>query len=132
MRVLAHDEVGVERDRLTGCRQVVESAHGHVDFVAHAADADQHRRRMLGGEPPSQPADQTSLPFFIRRSSVANAPSRPPCAWQVAEASAGAASAIGPPSSGSRRLTMCCTCSFFAWPWPTTACLTCGAVFPAT
>ena len=37
-----------------------------------------------------------------------------------------------PPAGCSRRFTISCTCSFFAWPLPTTACFTCSAVYSET
>src|SRR5450631_259989 len=55
-----------------------------------------------------------------------------PCAWQIAHANASAASADGAAGSASRRITIACTCSLAALPWPTTACLTCNAVYSET
>ena len=42
------------------------------------------------------------------------------CAWVMAQASASAASACSTPQVGSSRRTIACTCSFCAWPTPTT------------
>ena len=56
-------------------------------------------------------------------------PLPPPCAWQIAQASASAASGPERRRDSSRRLTISCTCSFRAWPLPTTACFTCSAVY---
>ena len=36
------------------------------------------------------------------------------------------------PLSFNKRFTIACTCSFLAWPLPTTACFTCNAVYSAT
>src|SRR5229473_4468186 len=132
VRILAHDEVREQAQRLAGCRQLVERAHRHIELVGDAADIDQHLRRVLRGEPPGEPADQTSLPFRTRKPFVESAPSLLPWAWQIAQASASAASGAGSPGSASRRRTMCCTCLFLAWPLPTTDCLTCSAVYSAT
>jgi hypothetical protein len=48
--VLAHHEVGQQRDRLAEGGQVVEGAHGHADFIAHAMAIDQHVGRVLEAE----------------------------------------------------------------------------------
>ena len=40
------------------------------------------------------------------------------------EANASAASGLGAPDNFSNRFTISCTCCFFAWPLPTTACFT--------
>ena len=53
-------------------------------------------------------------------------------AWQIAQARASAASDEGLAVSASSRSTMWQTCSLAALPWPTTACLTCKAVYSAT
>src|SRR5581483_4288035 len=132
VRVLAHHEVREQADGLAICRQRVEGAHRHVDFVGDAADIDQHLRRVLRREPPGEAADQTSLPLRMRSPRMARRPSCAPCAWQMAQASASAASGVGSPGSASSRRTMCCTCSFAAWPLPTTDCFTCSAVYSAT
>src|SRR5688572_14633559 len=130
VRVLAHHEVRKKADRLAARRQAVERAHRHVDLVGHAADVDQHLRRLLGDQAAGKPADQTRRPLFIFNPWWT--PRRWPCAWQIAHASASAASGAGSPGSASRRFTMCCTCSLAAWPLPTTDCLTCSAVYSAT
>src|SRR5439155_1637942 len=112
-----------------GPRQLVEGAHRHVELVGDAADVHQHLRRVLRGEPPSESADQTSLPLSTRKPFVESAPSLEPWAWQIAQASASAASGAGSPGRACRRRTMCCTCRFPAWPLPTTDCLTWSAVY---
>src|SRR6185503_9904170 len=132
MRVLAHQQVGVQRHAVAGRGQVEEGAHRHVDLVAHAADFEQHLGRILGNELAGKTTDQTKRPFFTLKFFVSTLPNRPPCAWQIAQASASAASGLGSPGSASSLFTMCCTCSFLAWPLPTTACLTCSAVYSAT
>ncbi len=72
--------------------------------------------------------------FFrqIRRQRANAANASPLCAWQIATPSASAASVPGKPDNFSSRCTMSCTCAFCALPWPTTACLTCRAVYSAT
>ncbi len=55
-----------------------------------------------------------------------------PWAWQIAQASASAASADGAAGSDRSRITIACTCSLAALPCPTTACLTCRAVYSET
>src|SRR5947207_121595 len=132
VRVLAHHEMREQAHGLAGRRQLVEGAHRHVELVGDAADVHQHLRRVLRREPPGQPADQTSLPLRTRKPFVESAPSLPPWAWQIAQASASAASGAGSPGRASRRRTMCCTCRFLAWPLPTTDCLTWSAVYSAT
>src|SRR5471032_1435499 len=123
----------VKGDLTARRRQLIESAHRHVDFVADAVHVDDHLRRVPCDEFAADPADQTSLPRFMRNPAVASLPSPcPPCAWQIAHASASAASGLGSPVSFSRRLTMSCTCSLAAWALPTTACFTCNAVYSAT
>src|SRR3990170_4144499 len=130
MRVFPHHQVGVEADGLAARRQAVEGAHRHVELVGHAADVDQHLRRLLARQLPRQSTDQTRRPFFMRKPEWI--PRRCPCAWQMAQASASAASGAGSPGSRSRRFTMCWTCSLAAWPLPTTDCLTCSAVYSDT
>src|SRR2546421_5444176 len=133
MRILAHDEVREQGDRLAGRGQVVESAHRHLDFVADSARFHQDLRRVFLEKDAGEPPDHTSLPLFTRNPRVGIAPRPcPPCAWQMAQASASAASAGGAPASPSSRFTISCTCPFFAWPLPTTACLTWRAVYSAT
>src|ERR1041384_4956305 len=127
VRILAHDEMRVERHRIAGRGQAVEGAHRHVDLVANARDVDEHLRRILGHQPSAQPPDHPSLPLLRRRPLVEIEPSCAPCAWQMAQASASAASGEGSPGSASRRRTMCWTCSLRAWPLPTTDCFTCTA-----
>ena len=57
----------------------------------------------------------------------------PPCAWQIAQASASAASGDGAPGRSSRRAHHLLHLLLRrALPWPTTACLTCRAVYSAT
>src|SRR5258706_2037935 len=132
MRILAHDEVREEGYRCAGGWQRIKGAHRHIELIAHAADLHQDLRRVLGGQLAGQMPDQTSLPFRIRNPRSGRSPSLAPCAWQMAQASASAASSEGSPGSSSRRRTMCCTCSLAAWPLPTTDCLTCSAVYSAT
>src|SRR5712671_728946 len=124
--------MGKERHRLAGGWQRIEGAHRHIHVVGDAAHIHQHLRRLLGGELARDAADQTSLPRFILKPFVERLPSFPPCAWQIAQASASAASAAGSPGSASRRFTMCWTCSFLACPLPTTDCFTWSAVYSAT
>src|SRR5574337_983440 len=57
LRVLAHDEVGQQRDLRAQRRQVVEARHRHVDFVADTADVDEHPRRRLARDGAGEPAD---------------------------------------------------------------------------
>src|SRR5262249_53497863 len=47
VRVFAHDEMGIQRDPLADCRQVVERAHRHVDLVAQALHVEHELRRIL-------------------------------------------------------------------------------------
>src|SRR5207244_2402391 len=124
MRVLAHHEVRVKRHRFAVRRQRVEGAHRHVELVGDAGHIDQHLRRMLGSELAREAADQRIRPFLYFKPWL--------CAWQMAQASASAASAEGAPGSASRRRTMYWTCSLAAWPLPTTDCFTCSAVYSDT
>src|SRR5215467_4415799 len=87
---------------------------------------------MLLEDHAGDPSYHASLPRLILNPLVESRPRRPPWAWQIAHASASAASEEGEPVSLSRRFTMCCTCSLLAWPLPTTACLTCSAVYSTT
>ena len=113
-----------------GRRQAVERAHRHVELrsrrrrhrPAPAADACRRACRSAG-----RSSSRRRFTEVLRYSAQPA-----PCAWQMAQASASAASAAGSPGSASRRFTMCCTCSFAAWPLPTTACFTCSAVYSAT
>src|SRR5260221_13888536 len=133
MGIFAHDEVGEQGDALAGRRQVVEGAHRHLDLVADSGRLDQDLRRVFLEEHAGEPPDHTSLPRFTRNPRVGIAPRPwPPCAWQIAQARASAASAEGAPASPSRRFTISCTCSFLAWPLPTTACLTWSAGYSET
>src|SRR3989454_9462831 len=133
MSVLAHDEVREQGDALAGRRQVVERAHRHLDLVADPARFDQDLRRIFLEKRTREPADHTRRPLFTRKPRVASFPSPcPPCAWQMAHASASAESAEGAPASPRSRFTISCTCTFFAWPLPTTACLTWRAVYSET
>ena len=54
------------------------------------------------------------------------------CAWQIATASASAASARRIAAPGSRRRTIICTCAFSAPPVPTTASFTDLAAYSVT
>src|SRR3989440_4505081 len=133
MRILAHDEVGEQGDALAGCGQVVESAHRHLALVAASARFHHDLGRFFLEKEAGGPPDHTSLPLFTRNPRVGIAPRPcPPCAWQMAHASASAASAEGAPASPRSRFTISCTCPFFAWPLPTTACLTWSAVYSET
>src|SRR6266542_4545382 len=133
MRILAHHEVGEQGHALARRGQVVEGAHRHLDLVADAARFHQDLRRVFLQKRSREPADHTRRPLFTRKPRVTSLPSPcPPCAWQMAHASASAASAEGAPASPSSRFTISWTCSFFAWPLPTTACLTWRAVYSAT
>src|SRR5690606_11217583 len=100
--------------RLAGGRQAVEGAHRHVELVGDTAHVDEHLRRMLADEPAGDAPDHTRRPRFMRRPAAEMAPSCAPWAWQIAQASASAASEAGSPGRARRRRTMCCTCSFFA------------------
>src|SRR5690606_11645406 len=74
-----------------------------------------------------------SRPPRTRRPAVAIFPRPcPPCAWAMAQARASAASAEGSPGRDNKRTIMACTCSLAALPCPTTACLTCSAVYSET
>ena len=113
MRILAHQQMGVQRDLRAGRGQLVEGAHRHVDLVADALHVDQHLRRMLlengartGGRSHEPPVAHPNT----RRWQALPRPC-PPCAWQIAHASASAASALGSPGSCSSRRTISCTCS---------------------
>src|SRR6185436_11088587 len=130
MRVLAHHEMRMQRHGLAGGGKVVERAHRHVDLVADAGHIEQHLRGIFGYEGARKTTDHLDRPR--RYPFTEKSPSLPPCAWQIAQASASAASGLGSPGSASSLRTMCCTCSFFAWPLPTTACFTWSAVYSAT
>src|SRR5258706_15983775 len=132
MRVLAHHEMREQGHVLPGHGQVVEGAHRHLDFVADSARLDQDLRRIFFEEHARQSADHTSLPRFTRKPRVESLPRRPPWAWQIAQASASAASQEGTPASLRSRVTMCCTCSLVGWPLPATACLPGGTGAPGT
>src|SRR5688572_20060341 len=137
--IFAHHEMREQRDLFARPRQRIEGAHRHVDLVAHAVagdddlreallqqdalDAPDHRRpsRLAAGS-------MRMRPERTRRPRAGIAP-RPPCAWQIAQARASAASGPGRPGSCSRRRTISCTCSLRAWPCPTTACFTWSAVY---
>ena len=94
VRVLAHDEMREQRHVRPGRRQLVERAHRHVELVAHAMHVDHDLRRLLRDELAGEPPDHTSLPWCTRKPAVATRPRPcPPCAWQIAQASASAASA---------------------------------------
>src|SRR6185369_15870110 len=113
MRVFAHDEVREERHGLADARQVVERAHGHVDLVSHAGGHHDELGRILLRELARDAAEHESLPRFTRRPRVTMAPRpSPPWAWQMAHASASAASGLGTPGSLSNRFTISWTCSF--------------------
>ena len=62
----AHQQVREESDLAARRRQLIESAHRHVDFVADALHVDDHLRRVPRDELAAQPADQMSLPRFMR------------------------------------------------------------------
>src|SRR5258705_2695817 len=132
MRIFAHDQMREQGHVLPGHGQVVEGAHRHLDFVADSGRLDQDLGRIFFEEHARQPADHTSLPRFTRKPRVESLPRRPPWAWQIAQASASAASEEGTPASLRSRVTMCCTCSLVAWPLPTTACFTWSAVYSET
>src|SRR5574341_99743 len=51
VRILAHDQVGVERDFGAGRGQLVEGAHRHVELVSHALHVHHDLRRVLLDEP---------------------------------------------------------------------------------
>jgi hypothetical protein len=69
MRVFADDEMSEERDALAGRGQVVERAHGHVDFVGDALNVEQNLRRVLLDEDSGETADHCAWedPVDVRR-----------------------------------------------------------------
>ena len=102
----------VERHRLAGGRAGCRTCSS-----ARRPRSPRRRRRPAPAAdswPTSRPLRRPitpSLPFRMRRPRVETRPSCAPCAWQIAQASASAASGDGSPGSASRRRTMCCTCS---------------------
>src|SRR5690606_3695499 len=118
VRVLAHEQMGDQRQRLADLRKLVEGRHRRVDLVPDASDLDRQRRRSFRDQCPLQETDH-------RPTAAARlAESTRECAWQIATASASAASVGGAFGSPSRRATMYCTCAISAPPCPTTAFLT--------
>src|SRR5712691_4318677 len=109
MGVLAHQQVGVQRHAVAGRGQVEERTHRHVDLVAYAGRLEQYLGRILGNELAGQAANHVNRPFRKESPLVEKPPSRLPCAWQIAQASASAASGLGSPGSASSLFTMCCT-----------------------
>ena len=69
VRVLAHDEVRVQRRLGADGRQSVEGRHGRLELVPHATDLDYEQRRMLRGHPPAQEADQARRPRWVAATS---------------------------------------------------------------
>ena len=57
VRVLAHNEMGEQRNALAEIRQIVESAHRHIDFVRDVLHIEQDLRRVLLYERSGQAAD---------------------------------------------------------------------------
>ena len=47
MRILAHDQLGVQRDFFADGGKIVEGAHRHVDFITDARPVHQHQRGVL-------------------------------------------------------------------------------------
>src|SRR5690349_9330323 len=92
---------------LTGSRQIVKRAHRHFHLVADACRLHQDLRRVFLDENAGEPSDHTSLPLLTRYPRVESLPSRPPWAWQIAQASASAASVEGTPASLNSRFTIC-------------------------
>src|SRR5690606_10392905 len=89
MHVLAHDEVGMERDLSTNGGQVVERAHRHVNLITDALHVDEHQRWKLFQQQAGYSADHTRRPRFIRYPAVEIPPRpSPPWAWQIAQARA--------------------------------------------
>ena len=64
--ILAHDEVGEERDLGAFGGQVAEGRHRNVDFVADAADVNEDLRRGLFNELAVQPSDHDVFPSFVK------------------------------------------------------------------
>src|SRR6185503_7242398 len=99
--------------------------HRRFELVADAVDVHDERRRRLAHEPPTQVADHRLLPAR-------------PCApfrcwaWQIAMASASAASALRRPCSDNSALIMCMTWVFSAPPVPVTVCLTARGAYSNT
>src|SRR5258706_7933114 len=111
-RVFRHFRFDHERNVRTG-REFRKRRGGTLHEIADAGDIDDRmilRDRIHHAGELSDHGDAT-----IRRARV---PARWACA--MAQASASAASACSTPQVGSRRRTIACTCSFCAWPTPTT------------
>ena len=127
MRILAHDEMREQRDLVAHIGQVVERAHRHVDLVGDALDVEQNLRRILFDERAGEASyhgrgsmrtgalshaliQQAAAAHAVATPGACRAKPSPPCAWQIAHASASAASLAGAAVSASRRFTISCTC----------------------
>ena len=66
LRVFTHDEMRIQRDILAGRRQLIEGAHGNVDFITDAMHIDQYLRRPPFEQPACNFSDHTNRPRFMR------------------------------------------------------------------
>src|SRR6202162_5544841 len=127
MRVLAHHQMGEQRDGLACSRESVERRHRCFHFIADAVYVDHQHRRLFDRQ---SAFEKTNHPRLADRSMEIR--TRPRRAWHTAAARASAASADTGPSSLRILFIMSCTCAFSALPEPTTACLICRVAYSNT
>ena len=87
MRILAHQQMHEQSDRLAGGGQLVQSAHRHVDFVTDSVDVDEDHGGAFFQQDAAQSSNHsvsrihTSRPLRMRYPAVASRPMPcPPCA----------------------------------------------------
>src|SRR5262249_39117034 len=113
--VLAHMGLDEQADGAAGRGQPVEAARRAEHLIADAADIDDGGIGALGIDDARELGDHEAPPAAIFQTRRVAAW----WAWQMATASASAASADCSRQPGSRRRTIICTCAFSAWPAPT-------------
>ena len=66
MGILAHDKLRVQTHPLANGGQMIEGAHGHGDFVAHAAYIYHYFRRIFFNQYAGDTAYQTNTPVSFQ------------------------------------------------------------------
>src|SRR3984957_4207910 len=121
-RVFAHVCLDEQLRGLAGCGQRAKGPSRRGDEIAHAVDVEDDGFLVRAVDDPLEFADHATPLARAER-----------CwAWQMATASASAASEVDAVEAGNSTLTIIATCRFSAWPTPTTVFLMRLAAYSAT
>src|SRR5262245_4049614 len=122
--VLAHMRLDQQPRRRTGGRQTADCSRRAEGEVTHTVDVDDGAIGVYLLDDAGELGDHGRSPRNRRAAAC--------CAWQIATASASAASGLVLSQLDNNRPTINCTCDFSACPAPTTAFLTRLAEYSAT